>query len=349
MNKKGSGTVVEMGGLFYARWTVKGERVYGAKGHDKWEDADRERVLGKPDERQTTRKREIPTLQEWCSEMNKGRYGDKLADTTLDTNETIRIKKVDGSKLGKLRLDRIRPVDCQEFADSFKHSAAYVRRIMAYVSKMMSLAEKAGHIRSNPCKGLELPEVVERENRTLSPDETAKLLNPKTRTDAIIIVGLHTGMRRSELRTLQWGDVTPEFIRVQGTKSKASKSVVPCTPEAYAAIKAQPKRGVFVFSTESGLPMSKRNITRDVRKRFNELGIPVETRLHDLRGTFISLLIESGEDIRTVQELGRHADPRTTMKVYARSRQQTKIAAIEKLRFKTGVKPEVKAKVENEV
>lgn len=37
-------------------------------------------------------------------------------------------------------------------------------------------------------------------------------------------------------------------------------------------------------------------------------------------------------DIRTVQELARHADSRTTMKVYARSRMDTKVAAVELLR-----------------
>lgn len=56
-------------------------------------------------------------------------------------------------------------------------------------------------------------------------------------------------------------------------------------------------------------------------------------RLQDLRGSYVSLLIESGVDIRTVQELARHADPRTTMTAYERSRKPVKEEAVQRLRL----------------
>src|SRR4051812_36286456 len=73
------------------------------------------------------------------------------------------------------------------------------------------------------------------------------------------------------------------------------------------------------------------NLSRDWRVWAKKNGIDSRVRLHDLRGSFISLLIENGADIRTVQELARHSDPRTTMKVYARARQTVKSEAVAKL------------------
>ena len=63
-------------------------------------------------------------------------------------------------------------------------------------------------------------------------------------------------------------------------------------------------------------------------------------RLHDLRGTFVSQLLEAGVDLRTVQELARHSDPRTTQGMHARSRTETKVDAIDRLRDRVGGKKE---------
>jgi site-specific recombinase XerD len=70
------------------------------------------------------------------------------------------------------------------------------------------------------------------------------------------------------------------------------------------------------------------------------LGLPAEMRLQDLRGSYVSLLIENGADIRTVMELARHGDVRTTMKAYARSRETVRRDAVEALRKAITVNPE---------
>jgi integrase len=119
-------------------------------------------------------------------------------------------------------------------------------------------------------------------------------------------------------------------------KTKTSMSNIPLTGAARDAIEAQPKRGKYVFSTEDGGPVSPSNLSRDWRVWAKKKGIDARVRLHDLRGSFISLLIENGADIRTVQELARHADPRTTMKVYARSRQSVKEDAVARLQSAIG-------------
>lgn len=344
-NGNGRGSVVKIGTLWYARWRIQGEDTYG-DGRPDSDDAERDRLAGPPVEAQKVKKRDIPTLQVWAHECMSGRYGDRLAESTYDTNGSIRMKHVEGTAFGKKRLDKITRDDCQRFADGItkdkggKPSPAWMRRVCAFVSRIFALAEREGYVKSNPMKGVELSEVEERENRVLSPEEASRLLNPQTRTDAIMLVAMMTGMRRGEILRLQWSHIQPTFIQVPGTKNKASRKPVPITSEVRDAIMAQPVRSLFVFSTDTGKPLSPRNVSRDVAVRRKALGLPATMRLHDLRGTFVSQLMEAGVDLRTVQELARHSDPRTTQGMYARSRTETRVAAIESLRGRVGKKPD---------
>lgn len=375
---KGAGSVKKTGTKYRARKRIDGHDVYGPLRRTKLQ---AEKDLRKLKVATAVPASEVPTLREYAEICMQGRYGRKLRTASFETNETVRITHLNPSKLGKMRLDKINRKDCQEFIDQIvvrrlvldengkpkrdaaknrlfekvPASANYVRRIAAFVSKILSLAYRdpdLGFETISPFVGVELPEVHERHNRTLSPSEAVKLLNPKTRLEAMLLVSMHTGLRRAEVCGLRWEDIHPGFIRVQRSiirlrdgslledlpKSKTSINEVPLTPEALAAIESQPrvvvdgKASPYVFATETGTPVDPHNFSRDFRIWKKKNSFPPELRLHDLRGSFVSLLIESGADIRTVQELARHADPRTTMKAYARSRMPVKEQALENLR-----------------
>jgi integrase len=141
---------------------------------------------------------------------------------------------------------------------------------------------------------------------------------------AMILLAAHTGMRRGELCGLKWEDVSEGRIVI-----RRSLAAVRGGASGRRAARTYPE---FVFTTDSGLPINPSNLSRDWKRWCERNKIDGRMRLHDLRGSFVSLLLESGADIRTVQELARHADSRTTMKVYARSRMDTKVAAVELLR-----------------
>ena len=59
--------------------------------------------------------------------------------------------------------------------------------------------------------------------------------------------------------------------------------------------------------------INERNIQRFVKKASNKAGINKKVNCHCLRHSFATHLLESGSDIRTVQELLGHADVSTTM------------------------------------
>jgi len=57
------------------------------------------------------------------------------------------------------------------------------------------------------------------------------------------------------------------------------------------------------------------------------LGITKQIGWHSFRRTFATLLKGSGEDVKTVQELMRHANSRLTLDVYAQALTPAKRAA----------------------
>ncbi|MCX7936009.1 MAG: hypothetical protein N3A66_12215 [Planctomycetota bacterium] len=51
----------------------------------------------------------------------------------------------------------------------------------------------------------------------------------------------------------------------------------------------------------------------------------------DLRGTFVSRILESGADVKTAMDLARHSTPTLTLNVYGRSRWERRQEVIERL------------------
>jgi integrase len=72
----------------------------------------------------------------------------------------------------------------------------------------------------------------------------------------------------------------------------------------------------FVFATNHGTPFSPRNILRHFKLKLAEAGLPQATRIHDLRHSFISWLIQSGQDIKTIQAVAGHSQIQVTLAVY---------------------------------
>lgn len=359
--KKGTGSVVQRKRGFHARWRLNGKDVYGPE-RETWAEADRDRVLMAPDAKRSAPKGYHPTLQEWAywcmdtANERYGIYGRGLAPGTFGTNETIRLTTLEGSALGRKKLRAIDQHDVDLWLEGIERhtavrtkgqptryvpagpaGAAWKNRCRAFVSRLFTLAESHGFVRTNPVRFAQAAHVPERVNRILSKDELAAFVDPKTRIDQIILVAALTGLRRGEICRIQWPDVQGENLIVRSTPNKGGTRLLPIAAEALAALLNQPKRGIHVFTTESGKPLSPRNLTRDVRRRFDELGIPKETRLQDLRGTFLTQLIRAGVDIKTTQILARHSSERTTMKSYLRSDDSAQRGAIESLRDRLGL------------
>jgi integrase/recombinase XerD len=132
-----------------------------------------------------------------------------------------------------------------------------------------------------------------------------------------VLVGLYSGLRRSEIATLRWSDVDASgWVTVVG-KGDVTRTfpVHTSLAEAFASHRSQARpsrRGHdWVFRGRWAAPVHPTTIWGWVRDVAREAGLPgVPT--HVLRHTALATALDNCHDLRAVQELAGHARPETT-------------------------------------
>jgi integrase len=152
----------------------------------------------------------------------------------------------------------------------------------------------------NPCEHTELPKVVVRRTRTLTPDEFGRLITAiPERHRLLASTAIETRMRWGELIAIRPRDidflrrtVTAEHIRIHGIG-----------------------RDELLFSTEVGTPISRNTFrTRVWLPGVAASGIDFGVRMHDLRHAHASWLLAGGADLKDVMDRMGHAQIQTTQK-----------------------------------
>lgn len=137
---------------------------------------------------------------------------------------------------------------------------------------------------------------------------------------------LYTGMRLGEALALRWEHVDLEagYIDVlyshsagHTTAPKSGKGRrIPLSREGRAALsaqRAQRRPGPLVWQTHEGAQLTRGHVRDPWRRVLMASGI-AHTRLHDLRHTYASWLVQSGVSLQAVKELLGHADVKTTLR-----------------------------------
>jgi integrase/recombinase XerC len=166
----------------------------------------------------------------------------------------------------------------------------------------------------------------------LSVDDTFHLLDGikvinglDVRDRAALEVFYSCGVRVSELVGLNWVDVDFQLgiIRVVGKGSK--ERIVPIGEVALGALRdyATEQRKKWrcscrgetaVFLNNRGERITTRSVARIVEKHLKLAGIPLKMGPHGLRHSFATHLLNSGADLRVIQELLGHASLSTTQR-----------------------------------
>ena len=231
--------------------------------------------------------------------------------------------------------------------DEYKHrreqkvSGPTINRELAKLSHIFTVAIEWKHANTNPTKGVEKYREHDPVERLLTADEEARLLaaaSPQTR--AILVIALNTGMRRNEILSLKWKNITEATIELErdNTKGGRRRRLVPLNAQALAAVKGIPRTSEYLFPSTG-----KRGHIADIKTSFKgacrrarkdptdpqDQGI-TGLRLHDLRHTFASRLIDAGVDLVTTSRLLGHAHTTTTER-YVHKPQDRMREAVEKL------------------
>lgn len=187
-----------------------------------------------------------------------------------------------------------------------------------------------GVAKATPVEFIDTPKRARRLPEVLTQDEVAKLLEqPNTIKDlgirdrAILETMYATGIRVSELITLQQQFFFRDegVVRVFGKGSK--ERMVPIGQSAITwidkylqevrgrLVKDGSGRGVL-FLNAHGKPLSRMAIWNIIRHYASMAGFKKSVHPHTLRHSFATHLLEGGADLRAVQEMLGHSDISTT-------------------------------------
>ncbi len=187
-------------------------------------------------------------------------------------------------------------------------------------------------VRKDPLLLINSPKQDKPLPKFLSVDDVFQLLGGiriqtplDVRDRATLEVFYSTGIRVSELVGLNWGDVDFDLgiLRVFGKGSK--ERIVPIGKMALDALRDYsveirkkwnlPCKGENpVFLNNRGGRITSRSVGRLLEKHLKETGIAVKVSPHGLRHTFATHLLNSGADLRVIQEMLGHASLSTTQR-----------------------------------
>lgn len=223
--------------------------------------------------------------------------------------------------LGGKKLALLRQEDIEKWLEKLRgcgYAAASCNRMLATLKSALSLAEERGLVAQSPARGVRAFKNVTVRERYLSRAEGRALVrrlvadaNPKAKALHLLML---TGARKSEILRSRWEYLDREGRVLLVPVSKSGKSRRIYLSDAALGVIDTLERSAspWLFPGRCGdKPLTDvfdywKRIRRELR-----LG---DLRVHDLRHTFASVLINSGHTLYEVQRLLGHAAPQTTMR-----------------------------------
>jgi len=184
--------------------------------------------------------------------------------------------------------------------------------------------------------------VDNRIERYLTLAQSASLLlavkeSPNSQLLFIVAFLIYTGARKREVLEIRWSDINFDQGSWKISKNKSNKiRHVPLSEGALETLVAvrenwlkrhggsglEPQHFIFA-NPNTGKPFSSFFYSWDTAR--TKAGMP-QLRVHDLRHSFASFLVNAGRSIYEVQELLGHADIKTTSRYAHLSRESLKAA-----------------------
>lgn len=241
---------------------------------------------------------------------------------------------------------------------TIQHHFGTLRNIMQY-------ARRFHYIQFDPCQDLSQKEKPHRGKKKvdfLEPAQAQRFIqcvsDESLYWQCLLNVLITTGLRRGECVGLQWGDLdgekltlsisrnvsidkdSPEKYHIGDTKTGEDR-VVPISLRLYGLLMSfkreqetkyhaslMPSAFMFCSETNPYAPLYPTTVTRHVSKFIKRHNLP-NVSPHDLRHTAATLALESGADLKQVQELLGHKDASTTMTFYAGVTDEAKRRTVE--------------------
>lgn len=312
--------IAEQNGKFYGKITIKGQQrqflCHGAKSRTQAQaivDAERfklrEELAGiRKAECKITIHQMLDRLLKY-SEVNKKSYTTDVCRVKILKNlipNTVLISKTKPEYIEKLKTKLLER----------KLSVTTVNKYLALLSKGFSLEVQNKNLEYNPCSMVKYFNKVHNKIRYLHEDEETRLFKvlPEYMKD-IVHTALYTGLRKDNIRNLQWYQVDFKLHNIEILENKGNKHIIIPMVEPLEEIlkrRYQESNSEYVFANpETGKPYYE--IDRCWRDCLEQAKIE-NFRFHDLRHTVGTRLAAKGVPVNVIKEILAHSDIRTTMK-----------------------------------
>lgn len=207
---------------------------------------------------------------------------------------------------------------------------ATINRELTCLKGIFTKAIEWGKAETNPVKKVKLLKELNQKERILTDKEMKRLIDVASPgLKPILILALNTGMRKGEMLKLKWTAVnfSKGYILIEDGKGGKSRKI-PLNFTVKQALSEIKRASDYVFcNPETGKHLVDINTsfkTACDRAKITEL------RIHDLRHTAATKMIERGIDLVTVSKILGHSTIQMTMR-YAHPTPENMQRAVDKL------------------
>jgi integrase len=253
-------------------------------------------------------------------------------------------------KLGQVRLQDITPNLITQLYLLLKEEGKGARSVQAVhviLHCALKQAVREGLLGRNPVDAVDRPRVEPTENQILTEEQARQLLTVATASiyETVFYLALVSGMRKGELLGLKWSDLdlAKGTIHVQRQlqclnpggyvlvppKTKAGKRPIKLGQGMLGKLEKHRKdqellkaaagdkwqENNLIFTSSIGTFMDQSRISKEFKRLLTKAGLP-DLRFHDLRHTSLSLLLENGTPVNTVQQRAGHSKASVTVDIY---------------------------------
>jgi integrase len=237
---------------------------------------------------------------------------------------------------GQLTLAQIKKSDVRNWSSRLTCSGKRISNMLTPLRQVLADAFDDEVIPKNPLYGWTIKRKGDKKPRPdpFTPEELSRILaNADGQIFNLISFWAWTGLRTSEINALKWGDVDSEFVHIRralveneikGTKTEAGNRSVLLLSPAVQALKKQ--RRYTYFAGEAVFHNPRTNAAWKSNKAFPEhywkpLLKKVEVRYrrpYQLRHTYASTMLSSGENIHWLARQMGHSDATMILRTYGK-------------------------------
>ena len=210
------------------------------------------------------------------------------------------------------------------------YAATTIARKVAAARSFFSFLKSEGIIKTDPTENMSSPSVGKSLPKPITISQVRQLLEQPAklntleakRDKAMLELLYASGMRISELVSLNLGDVNTEEGQVRCFGKGHKERIVPIYEQAARSVReyieetrpklARKKDEVALFLNPRGDRLTRQGFWQKLKEYARAAGLGAQISPHTLRHSFATHMLSGGADLRAVQELLGHANISTT-------------------------------------